>query len=103
VKLEVLATLDVKGLQFRQADGRSRNDVTFVSAIFDQDGNFIAGVQKVVQLRLRDETIAKLDQTPPLAVKADFGVKPGSYLVRLVVRDAEGRLLTAENGAVVIR
>jgi len=29
-------------------------------------------------------------------------VKPGSYLVRLVVRDGEGQLMSAENGAVEI-
>jgi hypothetical protein len=29
-------------------------------------------------------------------------VKPGSYMIRLVVRDDEGQLMAAENGAVEI-
>jgi len=37
-----------------------------------------------------------------VTLKASFDVKPGSYLVRLVVRDAEAQLMSAENGAVEI-
>jgi hypothetical protein len=35
-------------------------------------------------------------------VKSSFDVKPGTYLVRMVVRDAEGELMAARNGAVTI-
>jgi hypothetical protein len=35
-------------------------------------------------------------------VRTSFDVKPGSYMIRLVVRDAEGQLMAAENGAVEI-
>jgi hypothetical protein len=38
---------------------------------------------------------------PGLSVKSNFDVKPGSYLVRLVVRDTEGQI-AAENGAIQI-
>jgi hypothetical protein len=38
---------------------------------------------------------------PGLSVKSNFYVKPGSYLVRLVVRDTEGQI-AAENGAIQI-
>jgi hypothetical protein len=34
-------------------------------------------------------------------MKSSFDVKPGSYLVRLVVRDVEGQI-SAENGAIEI-
>jgi hypothetical protein len=36
-------------------------------------------------------------------VKTSFDVKPGTYLIRLVVRDAEERKLSAANAAVQIR
>jgi hypothetical protein len=53
-------------------------------------------------MHLKDETLEhKLDSGRTL--KTSFDVKPGSYLVRLVVRDAEGQLMSAENGAVEIR
>jgi hypothetical protein len=38
-----------------------------------------------------------------LTLKTSFDVKPGTYLVRLVVRDAEGQTMSAENGTVEIR
>jgi hypothetical protein len=43
----------------------------------------------------------KLDSGRTL--RTSFDVKPGSYLVRLVVRDEEGQLMSAENGTVEIR
>jgi hypothetical protein len=37
-----------------------------------------------------------------ITVKSTFDVKRGSYVVRLVVRDSEGQMMAAENGAVEI-
>jgi len=100
--LNVLASVDLKQLQFHKEDGRNRNDVTVVSTLFDNNGNFIAGWQKILQMRLRDETLERLKQAPPVNFTSSFDVKPGSYLVRLVVRDAEGHQMYAANGAVGI-
>jgi hypothetical protein len=51
-------------------------------------------------MHLKDDTLAhKLD--PGVTVKNGFDVKAGSYLVRLVVRDAQG-LLSAESAAIEI-
>jgi VWFA-related protein len=101
-KLKVLASVDLKQLQFRKEDGRNRNDLTVVSAVFDNNGNFVTGLQKTVQLRLLDTTMERLQHAPPIKVTSDFDVKPGSYLVRLVVRDSEGHLMATENAAVQI-
>jgi len=61
---------------------------------------FVAGDKKIVEMRLKDETLErKLDRG--VTLKTSFDVKPGSYLVRLVVRDTEGQL-SAENGAIEI-
>jgi hypothetical protein len=38
-----------------------------------------------------------------ITLKSSFDVKPGAYLVRLVVRDSEGQSMSAENGSVEIR
>jgi hypothetical protein len=35
-------------------------------------------------------------------VRTSLDVKPGSYMIRRVVRDDEGQLMAAENGAVEI-
>ncbi len=99
-KLAVLVHVDVKHLHFRKADGRNNNALTIASGLFDRNGTFITGTEKTVTMRLKDETLEhRVDSG--VTVKSSFDVKPGSYLVRLVVRDAEGQL-SAENGAVEI-
>jgi VWFA-related protein len=101
-KLVVLAHVDVKRLHFRKVEGRNDNVLTCVSALFNRNGNFIQANQKIVTMKLKDETLDhKLGSG--ITLKTSFDVKPGSYLVRLVVRDAEGQLMSAENGTVEIR
>jgi hypothetical protein len=75
--------------------------VTLVYGLFDRNGNYSQGIKKVVELRLKDETLERLGQG--ITVRTSFDVKPGTYLIRLVVRDAEGQKLTATNGAVDIQ
>jgi len=100
--LVVLAHVDVKRLHFRKVEGRNNNVLTCVSALFNRDGNFVEGIEKTVTMNLKDETLEhKLGSG--ITLKTSFDVKPGSYLVRLVVRDAEGQMMSAENGTVEIR
>jgi hypothetical protein len=37
-----------------------------------------------------------------MAIRTNFSVNPGTYMVRLVVRDSEGQLMSTANGAVAI-
>ena len=100
-KLAVLAHVDLAHIRFDKAGGRNDNDLTVVAALFDRNGNFVTGTQKVIEMRLRDETLARLSQTG-VTVRTNFDVKPGDYVVRLVVRDANAAQLGAESGAVEI-
>jgi hypothetical protein len=97
----VLAKVDLKQIPFRREEGRNRNDLTVISGLFDADGNYVAGIQKIVEMRLRDETLTGR-LASGLTVRTTLNAPPGKYAVRLVVRDAEGRQLTAESDAVVI-
>lgn len=99
-KLTVLAHVDVRQLRFQKADGRNNSSLTIVSAVFDRNGNFVTGMEKILQLHLRDDTL-NFKMSPGLSVKTNFDLKPGGYLVRLVVRGPEGEM-SAENGAVQI-
>jgi VWFA-related protein len=100
-KLTVVAHIDVRRLHFRKVDGRNRDDLIVVSALFNRNGSLVQGSEKTVTMRLKDETLeSKLGSG--ITLKASFDVKPGSYLVRLVVRDTEAQLLSAENDAVQI-
>ncbi|HXZ32676.1 MAG TPA: VWA domain-containing protein [Terriglobales bacterium] len=99
-KLSVLVHVDVKRLHFQRLEGRNNNNLTIVAALFDRNGSFVEGNKKILEMHWKDDTLEhKLDRG--VTLRTNFDVKPGSYLVRLVVRDNEG-LLSAENGAIEI-
>jgi VWFA-related protein len=101
VRLSVLAHVDLKSVKFRRVEGRNHDDLTLATVIFDENGNYVTGGEKILEMKLLDTTLDRLDRSG-ITVKSSFDVKPGSYLVRLVVRDKEGELMAARNGAVVI-
>jgi VWFA-related protein len=100
-KLAVLTHVDVNAIRFRKDAGRSRDNLTFATAIFDENGNFITGGEKIIEMKLLDPTLTRLNHNG-LTVKSSFDVKPGTYMVRMVVRDGEGSQMAAKNGAVTI-
>jgi hypothetical protein len=100
-KMTVLLRLDLKLFRYNKANGRNNNTVTMVTGIFDRDGNYLQGIKKVLELHLKDETLTVRLQHGA-TIKTNFDLTPGTYLVRNVVRDAEGQQLSAANSAVVI-
>jgi VWFA-related protein len=100
-RLSVVSRLDLKNMHFRLADGRSLDDLTLATAIFDDNGNYITGGEKTVQMRLKEATYDRLIRTG-FTVKSSFAIKPGRYMVRQVVRDSEGSQMAARNGVVEI-
>ncbi|HEY1467639.1 MAG TPA: VWA domain-containing protein [Candidatus Acidoferrum sp.] len=100
-QLSVVSRLQVRGMHFRTADGRHNDSLTFATAIFDDNGNFVIGGEKILQMRLLDPTYEKVLRTG-LVLKSSFDLKPGKYMVRQVVRDSEGSQMAARNGAVDI-
>ncbi len=61
----------------------------------------MTGKEKTLQFRLLDGSLEKLSQSGVTA-KTSFDVKPGTYLIRQVVRDSEGAQLSALNRTVEI-
>jgi len=100
-RLSVLTHFDVKNIHFRKEAGRNADILTIATAIFDDNGNFVVGGEKTVQMKLLDTTYNRLSRSG-LTLKSSYDVKPGTYMVRLVVRDGEGAQMAARNGAVVI-
>ena len=70
--------------------------------MFDQNGRYVQGIQRMIDLHLRAPTLEKL-LSSGLAVKETFDVPPGRYVVRVVVRDSEGKAMAARNGTVDIQ
>ena len=99
--LSVVSHIDVKGLHFRKAEGRNWDDLIVATVIFDENGNYVTGGEKILEMRLLDKTYERLSHTG-LTMKSSFDVKPGKYVVRQVIRDSEGAQMAAKNGSVVI-
>jgi VWFA-related protein len=100
-RLSILARIDAKHLRYKKTDGRNDDTLTVVGGVFDRDGKYVVGTQKVVDLKFRDQTLDALPEAG-ITVKTNLDVASGSYIVRLVVRDSEGKVMSALNGAVVI-
>ena len=99
--LSVLAHVNTQTMHFRKEGDRHLDNLTMETAIFDQDGKFVNGGKKVITMNLTDTTLEKLNRSG-LSVKSSFDVKPGTYLIRLVLRDTEGAQMAARNGSVEI-
>ncbi|MGB7761763.1 MAG: VWA domain-containing protein [Bryobacteraceae bacterium] len=100
-KLKVSAHLDIRQLHLTRQDDRNRNDVTLVCALFDGNGNYLKGTQRVVELRLKDENVEHR-RALGLTMDSEFDVKSGAYMIRVVARDAEGRQMATANDTVEI-
>ncbi len=100
-KLSVVVRLDPKSGTFASVDGRSRDKLTVLSGLFDRNGNYITGIEKILEMNLREETLQSITRTG-IVIRSGFDVSPGGYVVRLVVRDAEGQAIAARNGVVEI-
>ena len=100
-RVTLLIKIDVKRLKFRKEEDRNRDDLTVVAGLFDRNGVYVIGQQKKLEMRLKDETLEKRVEGG-ITIRTTLDVKPGAYSVRLVVRDSEGQLMSAQNGAVDI-
>jgi len=101
VRLSVVTHLQTKGLTFRKAEDRDNDSLTVSTVIFDENGNLLTGQQKIISMKLRDVTLERLNRAG-LSVKSSFDLQPGTFLVRVVVRDSEGSQMAAMNRGVVI-
>ncbi len=101
VHLSVVTHVGTEELKFRKVDGRNQDTLTITTAIFDENGTMLSGLQRVLDLRLKDATLERVNKTG-LNVKLSFDLQPGTFLVRTVVRDSEGAQMGAANRQVVI-
>ena len=76
-KLSVLARVDIRNLRYRKASDRNNDKLTIVSGVFDRNGNFISGLEKIVELRKANPGGGPHSLTGPIFVK---GAKAGDVM-----------------------
>jgi hypothetical protein len=101
VPLNVVSNLQMRGVHFRKAGGRNPDNLIVATTIFHENGNFVMVGQKTLEMKVQDATYQRLMQSELTAILS-FGLRPGKYPVRQVIRDSEGSQMAARNGAVHI-
>ncbi len=99
--LKVAIHVDIRNLPFQRQTDRSVERLIFVTALFDQENHFLTGVEGIMDLNLKDATLAQLS-TQGLNAKLSLQAPPGSYRLRQVVQEEVSGRLAALNTAVEI-
>jgi hypothetical protein len=84
--LKIVADVDAKHIEFAKQSGLHLQQLTFVTAIEDSQGNFITGKEATMDLRAKPATLASMQSAGIHAVES-FVLPKGSYTVREVVRE----------------
>lgn len=100
-ELTVESRVDLKSLKFKKADERNRDNLVVVTGLFDDNGRYVKGTERTIEMQLRDQTLESARATG-LVVKESFDIPPGRYVVRVVVHDSEGQSMAAQNSGVEI-
>lgn len=85
--LQVSLHVDVGALSFQKAQGRHMDKLTVVSALFDSKGDFVTGEMGVVNMALKNDTLAALTKRG-LNTTMVLQAPEGKYRLRLVVEEA---------------
>jgi hypothetical protein len=97
----VVANVDLQNIELRKADRRNANRLSMIVGLFDENGKYIEAVEKSIDLRLRDESLETWRRSG-LEVRTGFTLKPGRYLVRLVLRDENGQTMAEQSSGMEI-
>jgi VWFA-related protein len=92
-ELHVDVRVDARALRFEKRDERNLDKLTIATAVFDNDGNYVNGIRKTVEMSLSGAKLAQF-LADGLSVPTDFELPPGTYLLRQVVRESGGAVTT---------
>ena len=99
--LAVIARIDARSLKFLKVEDHNNDQLKIVMALFDNNGGFLSGKERNLNLQLKDATLEAIKKTG-IRVKFEFDVQPGTFTVRVVARDSEGAQLGATSRGVVV-
>ena len=109
--LKVKVHVNGKSLSFRKGttggpDGKEGNvraeRLIFITALFDMQGHYLAGVEAVMDMNLKDATFAEISKGG-VDAHSTLEAPPGIYRLREVVQEVVGGRLAASSQTVTIR
>jgi VWFA-related protein len=87
----VTQTAPVQGLAFTQKDGKYTNKIEVSAIAVDPQGKVRGGMRDTVELSLRPETYARVQQAG-FRIQSRLEVPPGRYQLRVAVREGGGKI-----------
>jgi len=85
-QLALLTRVTVRGLKFVEEDSRFKNMIDLVVIAFDENDQYVDGLEKSMELNLTDPSYKAL-LANGFTSKVDIKVPPGRYKIRAVVRE----------------
>jgi VWFA-related protein len=83
--LKVAIHVDANRLPYETQADRKVERLIFITALFDEQNRFLTGVQGVMDLRLKSETLATIS-SQGLDARLSLQAPPGSYRLRQVIQ-----------------
>jgi VWFA-related protein len=101
-QFSVQTRVDIHELPFDRQGDRYVDVLTLVAALFDAQGNMIAGKEAQMQLALKPETFERFSKTG-LGGTMTLEAPPGAYRLRVVVEEATRGKMSATGRSVQIQ
>jgi hypothetical protein len=99
--VRVTLIVDVRQLKFTEHDARRMQKLSFVAALFHENGDFVTGRAGELNFAFKDATYAHFAETG-MSTRVSIQAPPGMYRLRGVVEDSAGKT-TASMQVVEIR
>ncbi len=87
--LKVGVHVDVHGFPFKKEDKLHVDRLIYITALFDTQGHFLAGVEGIMDMRLKEPTLTQLLRYGANA-QLSMQAPPGSYRLREVIQEVVG-------------
>ncbi len=100
--LKVAIHVDANKLPYRTQGDRKVERLIFITALFDEQNHFLTGVQGVMDLRLKSETMTSIS-AQGLDAKLSVQAAPGNYRLRQVVQEVGNGRITTINRNITIQ
>jgi VWFA-related protein len=99
--LRVEVHVDIRSLPFKKENGLHLERLIFITALFDDKDKFLSGVEGVMDMDLKEDTLKSLNFSGASA-NVSLQAPPGTYRLRQVVQEAVTGKIAAFNTPVEI-
>jgi len=99
--LVLRADVDPSKLAFDRSGSANHDNLAVALAVFDRDGNYVAGNERFDQMDLKDATLDQLKKTG-FYMDVNVDLKPGDYVVRAVARDSNSKHIAAQSSSLTV-